>query len=101
MNFILVSETGATLDFYLADWRNAKAAKRFLSAALKRSRDWIPRVINTDKNPAYGEALRQLNRDDRNVETIEHRQAKYLNNRIEADNGPIKRLAELRSGSSR
>jgi transposase-like protein len=39
-----VDKDGATLDFYLADWRNAKAAKRFLSAALKRSRDWMPRV---------------------------------------------------------
>src|SRR5512134_3461612 len=44
-----IDKGGATLDFYLTDRRNAKAAKRFLSAALKRSRDWIPRVINTDK----------------------------------------------------
>src|SRR5512132_1998345 len=55
-----IDKDGATLDFYLADRRNAKAAKRFLSAALKRSRDWIPRVINTDKNPAYGEAIAEL-----------------------------------------
>jgi transposase-like protein len=47
-------------------------------------------VINTDKNPAYGEALQQLKRDDPNVEAIEHRQAKYLNNRVEADHGPIR-----------
>ena len=49
-------------------------------------------MITTDQNPAYGEALRQLKRNDPNVATIEHRQAKYLNNRIEADHGPIKRL---------
>src|SRR5919112_958064 len=55
-----IDKEGATLDFYLADRRNAKAAKRFLGAALKRSRDWIPRVINTDKNPAYGEAIAEL-----------------------------------------
>jgi transposase, IS6 family len=53
-----IDKGGATLDFYLADRRNAKAAKRFLSAALKRSRDWIPRVINTDKNPAYARRSR-------------------------------------------
>ena len=47
-----IDKGGATLDCFLADRRNAEAAKRFLSAALKRSRDWIPRVINTDKNPA-------------------------------------------------
>ena len=57
-----IDKGGATLDFYLADRRNAKAAKRFLSAALRRSRDWMPRVINTDKNPAYGEAIAELKR---------------------------------------
>jgi transposase-like protein len=67
--------------------------------ALRTHQDWPPHVINTDKNRAYGEALRQLKRDD--PMTIEHRQAKYLNNRIEADNGPSKRLCERRSGSSR
>ena len=43
-----IDKDGATLDFLLADRRNTKAAKRFLGAALKRSRDWIPRVINTE-----------------------------------------------------
>src|SRR5512144_1132716 len=42
-----IDKEGATLDFYLADRRNAKAAKRFLAKALRRSRDWIPRIINT------------------------------------------------------
>jgi transposase-like protein len=36
--------------------RRTKAAKRFLAKAVRRSR-WTPRVINTDKNPAYGEAI--------------------------------------------
>lgn len=60
-----IDKDGATLDFYLADRRNAKTAKHFLSAAVKRSRDWIPRVINTDKNPAYGEAIAELKQDGR------------------------------------
>jgi transposase, IS6 family len=34
-----IDKDGATLDFFLADRRNAKSAKRFLSAALRRSRD--------------------------------------------------------------
>ena len=55
-------------------------------------------MINTDQNPAYGEALRQLKRDDPDAESIEHRQAKYLNNRIEADHGPIKRLCRATLG---
>ena len=45
-----IDKDGATLDFFLADRRNAKAAKRFLRAALKRSRDWLPRVINTARS---------------------------------------------------
>ena len=39
-----------------------------------------------------------MRRDDPNVETIEHRRAKYLNNRIEADHGPIKRLCRATLG---
>ena len=45
-----IDKDSATLDFFLSARRSAKAAKRFLGAALRRSRDWIPRVINTDKN---------------------------------------------------
>jgi transposase-like protein len=55
-----IDKDGATLDFFLSERRSANAAKRFLGAALKRSRDWIPRVISTDKNPAYGEAIAAL-----------------------------------------
>jgi transposase-like protein len=85
-------QAGRTVDFLLTHRRNAKAARHFLAKALRTRQHWPPQVINTDKNPAYGEALRQLKRDDPNAATIEHRQAKYLNNRIEADHGPIKRL---------
>ena len=72
--------------------RNIKAAKRFLSAALKRSRDWIPRVINTDKNPAYGEAIAELKKEGLLPKETQHRQVKYLNNRLEGDHGKLKRL---------
>jgi transposase-like protein len=44
-----IDKEGATLDFCLAGRGNAKAAERFSGAALKRSRDWIPRAINTDR----------------------------------------------------
>ena len=71
-----IDKDGATLDFFLADRRNAKAAKRFLGAALKRSRDWIPRVINTDKNPAYGEAIAELRSEGVIPQELQHRQAK-------------------------
>ena len=87
-----IHKDGATLDFYLAERRNTNAAKRFLGSALKRSRDWIPRVINTDKNPAYGEAITELKKDGVIPPDLEHRQAKYLNNRLEGDHGQLKRL---------
>jgi transposase, IS6 family len=89
-----IDKDGATLDFYLADRRNAKAAKRFLAAALKRSRDWMPRVINTDKNPAYGEAIAELKKEGRLPKDTQHRQVKYLNNRLKGDHGKLKRLIQ-------
>ncbi len=87
-----IDKDGATLDFHLADRRNTKAAKRFLAAALKRSRDWIPRVIDTNKNAAYGEAIAELKSEGVIPPELEHRQAKYLNNRLESDHGKLKRL---------
>jgi IS6 family transposase len=91
--FRAVDKQGRTVDFLLTHRRNAKAARRFLA-----NQNWPPHIINTDKNPAYGEARRLLKRDDPDVESIEHRQAKYLNNRIEADHGPIKRLCRATLG---
>jgi transposase, IS6 family len=76
---------------------HAKAARRLLAKALRSRQNWPPHVINTDKNPAYGEAMRQLKRDP-DAEIIEHRQVKYLNNRIEADHGPIKQLCRATLG---
>jgi transposase-like protein len=58
-----------TIDFLLTHRRNTKAARRFLAKAQRTRQDWPPHVITTDQNPAYGEALRQLKRDDPNVET--------------------------------
>ena len=87
-----IDKGGATLDFYLADRRNTKAAKRFLAKALRRSRDWTPRVINTDKNPAYGEAIAELKKEGLLPKDTQHRQVKYLNNRLEGDHGKLKRL---------
>ncbi len=43
--------------------RNTKAAKRFPAAALRRSRDRLPRVITTDQNPAYGGAIAALKQE--------------------------------------
>jgi transposase-like protein len=95
--FRAVDKHGRTVDFLLTHRRNAKAAQRFLAKALRTRQDWLPHVINTDKNPAYGEAIRELKRRELVGAELEHRQT-FLNNRIEADHGPIKRLCRATLG---
>jgi transposase-like protein len=71
---------------------NAKVAKRFLEKALGGVKEWEkPPTINTDKAPAYGYAIRQLKEEGKCPEDLEHRQVKYLNKRVEADPGKLKR----------
>jgi IS6 family transposase len=82
---------GNTLDFFLSGRRNVYAATRFLGKALRAARR-APRVINTDKNPTYASAIARLKRRGQLPEETEHRQIKYLNNRLEGDHGKIKRL---------
>ena len=88
-----VDKNGATIDFYLSATRNAKAAKRFLGKALNGLKDWEKLVaINTDKAPTYGVAIAALKAEGKLPEEVLHRQAKYLNNVIEADHGKLKQL---------
>ena len=88
-----IDKEGNTVDFYLSTRRNAKAAYRFLSKALRGLKDWQkPSTINTDKAPSYGVAIKKLKNEGKCPEDLEHRQVKYLNNRIEADHGKLKRL---------
>jgi transposase, IS6 family len=88
-----VDKLGNTIDFYLSATRNAKAAKRFLGKALRRCKDWEkPSKINTDKAGCYSQAIRELKKDGKCPQDMEHRQVKYLNNVIEADHGKLKQL---------
>jgi transposase-like protein len=96
-----IDKGGATLDCFLADRRNAEAAKRFLSAALKRSRDWIPRVINTDKNPAYGEAIAELKQEGAIPAELEHRQAHRSTRQENERGGPPGVISVVPVGSRR
>ncbi len=48
--------------------------------------------INTDKNPAYGQAIGELKQDGSLSQQVQHYQIKYRNNRLEADHGKLKRL---------
>ena len=49
-----VDSVGQTLDFLLTARRDAAAAMRFLRKALAASGNPMPRIMNVDKNPAYG-----------------------------------------------
>ena len=86
------TKDGATLDFYLADRRNTKAAKRFLAKALRRSRDWTPRVDQHRQEPGLRRGDRRAERKGGCRKTPSTGQVKYLNNRLEGDHGQLKRL---------
>lgn len=88
-----VNSRGDTIDFYLSQTRNAKAAKRFLGKALRGCGSGEkPYVINTDKAGCYGQAIRELKKEGKCPKDTQHRQVKYLNNVVEADHGKLKRL---------
>lgn len=74
-------------------WRGRDSIKRFLGKALKGLKDWEqPTVINTDKAPTYAAALAELKAEGKCPTDTQHRQAKYLNNVVEADHGKLKQL---------
>jgi transposase-like protein len=82
-----------TTDFYLSKTRNSKAAKLFLSKALKSIPEYAhPSSINTDKSPTYDIAISKLKAEGKCSPDLKHRQVKYLNNIIESDHGKLKRL---------
>ena len=88
-----VDKFGDTIDFYLSSTRNTAAAKRFLSKALNGLKQWeLPHVVNTDEAPTYAAALAELKKEGKCAEDTIHRQAKYLNNVVEADHGKLKQL---------
>jgi len=87
-----VDEHGHTIDFYLLQTRNSKAAKRFLGKALQGFKEEEkPSLIHSDKAPTYGKAIAALKREGKFPDSIAHRQIKYRNNIIETDHGKLKR----------
>jgi transposase, IS6 family len=96
-----VDKNGETIDFMLSPRRTAKSARRFLGKALKIRQDCPPETINTDQNEAYGKAIRALKQAGELDKSVQHRQVKYLNNRLEADQGALKAADIQREGSRR
>ena len=87
-----VDKEGNSLDFYLSSYRDQLAASRFLRKLLLAKHTITPRVINTDANPSYIPAIKAAIGTKDLPEETQHRQVKYLNNRIECDHRRIKRL---------
>ncbi len=87
-----VDKQGQTVDFYLSENRDKKAALTFFYKAF--ANNGIPAKVTIDKSGANIAALDQINEDYTNNEEItriEKRCHKYLNNRIEQDHRFIKR----------
>jgi transposase-like protein len=89
-----VDSQGNTLDFLLTAKRDATAAERFFHKTLAATHTQTPRVINIDKNAADPKALETLKEQKELPKTIQLRQNKYLNNRVEQDHRFIKRLTK-------
>ncbi len=86
-----VDSKGNTIDFYLSEKRDKKAAKKFFKKALRCSHNQQPRVITVDKNQAYEVGIPELIYEGDIDCRTSIRQVKYLNNIIEQDHRFIKR----------
>ena len=86
-----VDSEGNTIDFYLSETRDTKAAKRFFKKALRSFHVSKPRVITVDKNPDYPIAIEQLKKEKSIPNGMRLRQQKYLNNIVEQDHRFIKK----------
>ena len=79
-----VDQHGHVLDILVQSRRNTRAPKRFFRKML-RGLQYVPRVIVTDKLKSYAAAKLKV------LPHVEHRQSKYLNNRVEASHQPTRR----------
>jgi putative transposase len=78
-----VDQHGVVLDILVTSRRDAGAATRFFRKLLK-GLEYVPRVLVTDKLASYGAARRRV------LRSVEHRQAKYLNNLAENSHQPTR-----------
>ena len=72
---------------------NRYAAYQFLKRVLKPyTAERQPKTLNTDKHAAYGYAIARLIKEGKLRADVKQRQVKTLNNRIESDHAPIKKI---------
>ena len=79
-----IDQDGHVLEILVQSRRNTRAARRFFRKLL-RGLQYAPRVIITDKLKSYAAAKRTI------LPRVEHRQSKFLNNRIEVSHQPTRR----------
>jgi putative transposase len=83
-----VDKHGQIIDFLLTEQRDERAAKRFLTKAIRRH--GVPEKITIDGSEANAAAIRGYNAEHGTEIII--RQVKYLNNRVEQDHRAVKRV---------
>lgn len=91
-----VDKEGKTIDSYLSENRDIKAAKAFLDKAIEAH--GLPEKVNIDKSGANLAALEAINAEIDPTNQIVIRQAKYLNNLVEQDHRAIKRITRPMMG---
>jgi putative transposase len=79
------------LDILVQPRRDQKAAKTCFRKLLKRCQ-YVPRVIITDQLKSYGTAKREV------LPSVEHRQHRYLNNRVENSHQPTRQREHRKQG---
>ena len=94
-----INKRGETLDFYFSTKRNRHSAYRFLKRCLKPyTLNKQPNTLNTDKHSSYAHAIKRLKKEGHLQGDVRQRQVKSLNNGIESDHAPIKKLIVATGG---
>src|SRR6516165_3464076 len=93
-----VDSSGATIDFWLSEQRDAAAATVFFQRALRAPGHPRPRVINVDGNPSYPKVITELKREHKFGCRCRYRTCPYLNNIVEQDHRAIKRRVNASQG---
>jgi putative transposase len=78
-----VDQEGNVLDILVQGRRDQRAAKKFFHKLLK-GLTYVPRVLITNKLKSYVAAKREI------LPSVEHRQHRYLNNRVENSHQPTR-----------
>ena len=86
-----VDKFGNTVDSLLCADRSVSAARAFFCKALKTHHPRRPRKLNLDGNAASHRALGLLRLENPDLQSVEIRSCRYLNNIVEQDHRAIKR----------